>query len=929
MLLVKRVKIKLISIMLLCFVLPFSLSAATPTAQQLQLFNSLSPAEQQQVMGILSKSGASFSSSAAAARSQVQKAKDQAEKTDQTKKIDEVTSIQEEVIPRFEGSDTLIIRYVEKALLLEDDQDTKGLSFKRRIEEKFEPAQPKELYKLDKYGVLDLPYTKPIPLAGLTEEQAAERISLEPIFSHYVITVTKLPLTMLGHEALKPFGYEVFHEDGERETVSNFIPVPKDYIIGPGDNIQIQMFGKENEQYVLEVSREGKLFLPGVGGITVAGLSFSELKRDLITRIKKQYIGVDAQISMGELRSIQVFVTGEVEQPGAYTLGALSTITHSLIAAGGIKEIGSLRNVKLKRNGKVVATLDSYDLLLDGSNKNDQRLMAGDVVHVPSVAKTVSISGEVRRPAIYEVLGGEDINKVIQLAGGILPDAYTPNITLQRVSGGITREVISVDLNASQLPKVKNGDIINVTAVSARLDNVVSVYGLSEGPDHYQWRESLRLSDVVGAIDRLDPSIDLNYALIKRYPSPDFRLNVVDVNIRKALTEPKSSDNIALMPKDTIILFTKDRNRMLHVQQIIDELNKQATSKQPARVVRVQGQVHSEGTFPLTEKMRISDLIRAAARLKDSAYTLEAELTRFEAREGDARRIHHVGVDLKKVLNGDPKADIVLEPYDLLTIKEVPLWEERDHVEVAGEVRFPGKYAIRRGETLSELIKRAGGLTDFAYSKGAVFMREELREREQKQLDAMASNLEAELAAVALQRTGDVSQVSAAGLANDLLSKLRNVKAAGRLVIKLEEIDKALKENREVHSKYDIVLQGGDRLFVPGHMQEVTVLGEVFHPTSHLFSDPMGVDDYIDASGGMTNKADASNVYVIKANGSVKLAKTSWLDPQVAVEAGDTVVVPFDTEKVSSLKLWTDVSQIVYQLGLSVATWNTVGLISF
>jgi len=353
-----------------------------------------------------------------------------------------------------------------------------------------------------------------------------------------------------------------------------------------------------------------------------------------------------------------------------------------------------------------------------------------------------------------------------------------------------------------------------------------------------------------------------------------------------------------------VMIFDLSDHRALLLDPLIRRLKAQALAGEPARVVRINGQVRAPGSYPLEAGMRVSDLVRAGGRLRESAYLVEAELTRFRIEKGLPREIAHLRVDLADALAGNPEADLVLQPYDVLTVKEVPQWEEQDLVTVEGEVRFPGTYPIRRGETLGQLLERAGGLTPFAYPEGAVFMREELRQREQERMEAMAermeamaANLEEELAAMTLESRGDPAQAQSITVVRQLIRQVRSTRAAGRLVIDLTSED-----SPTTRRSLALVLKGGDRLYIPSQMQEVTVIGEVFHPTSHLYREGLGWRDYIDLSGGMTHKADDDRVYVVRANGSVETVKGRWF------------------------VLWTDVSQILYQLGIAAASWKTVGL---
>ncbi|MDH5694707.1 MAG: SLBB domain-containing protein, partial [Gammaproteobacteria bacterium] len=444
------------------------------------------------------------------------------------------------------------------------------------------------------------------------------------------------------------------------------------------------------------------------------------------------------------------------------------------------------------------------------------------------------------------------------------------------------------------------------------------------GPTHraaaHEWKQGLRLTDILDSLEAIHAQADPEYILVKSIDKNN-QISAQSSSLLQALKNPNSAANLELRPRDEIMVFKRDETRTLLLTEMISQLELQASQDQDARIVEINGRVHAPGKYPLEEGMRVSDLIRASGRLQEAAYPLEAELTRFIVKPGKPRQIDHHTVELDKALKGDDKEDLILQPHDFVQIKETPLWTEEELVIVRGEVRFPGRYPIKRGEKLSSLIKRAGGLTSFAYAEGAVFTREQLRIKEQERMDAFASNLEAELATLSLQRSGDPSEMQSAGVANSLLSRLKTTKAAGRMVINLENIVGGRFQPDE-----DILLRGGDLLVVPSMMQEVTVIGEVFHPTSHLFESGASAEDYIGASGGATRRADPESSYIIRANGSVISAKSGWFSFSPKVMPGDTVVVPLDAEKVSSLKLWTSVTQIFYQLGVAAAAWNTLGV---
>ncbi len=898
--------------------LPANLSAAQ-AAQGLQLLKNLPPSQRAAALAMLrGRSGAT------GPVKPVETGRVETPPAERLQSAEE-PMFAEETMGRLRAGDTLIIRFLP--------QEDEGAGTVGRegpmIRQPEAPLRllverPQRLFKLDENGILDFPPVGRIPLAGLDEEQAAARLMVEPLLADYRIEVQRLPVEPVGMEALQPFGYDFFQRRTPVEVTPPPTSVPGDYLVGPGDVFLVQFYGKEDQSYELEVDREGRLHLPGIGPLSVAGLTFQELKRSLSQRVRRQLIGVKVSVSLARLRTIEVFVLGEVQVPGAYVVDALTDISGALLRAGGVSQQGSLRRVRLLRGGKEVARLDLYDLLLQGDKRNDHRLQAGDVIHVPVVGDTVAVAGEVKHPAIYELGRERSLERVLALAGGPTAQAYLEAVKVERVSAEDGQRVLDVNFTtpAGREFPVRNGDRIQVAAVAERKRDVVFLEGHVRRASWYQWREGMRLSELIPDTDALLPEADLEYVLIQREGAAGQVAEVLSARLSAAWDLPGSEADPLLRPRDRVWVFDMGNNRALLLDPLIQRLKAQAQAGEPARVVRVNGQVRAPGSYPLEAGMRLSDLVRAGGRLRESAYLLEAELTRFRIEAGLPREIEHLKIDLAAALQGRDGADLLLQPYDVLTIKEVPQWEEQARVTIEGEVRFPGTYPIRRGETLGQLLQRAGGLTPHAYPRGAVFMREELRQREQERMEAMAANLEEELAAMTLESRGDPAQAQSITVVRQLIRQVRSSRAAGRLVIDLTGEDKTATQR-----SLELVLKGGDRLYIPSQMQEVTVLGEVFHPTSHLHREGMTWRDYVNLSGGMTHKADEDRVYVVRANGSVETVKGRWFAPRrVRIQPGDTIIVPLDTERVRPLRLWTDVSQILYQLGIAAASWKTVGL---
>lgn len=755
-------------------------------------------------------------------------------------------------------------------------------------------------------------------------------------------------------QKLEKFGYELFAGVPTTYTPVSDIPVPSNYVVGPGDVINVQLYGKENNSYELTVSRSGDIQFPQLGPINVAGLSYTELKESLTQQISEQFIGVKSNISLGELRSIQVFVLGESFKPGAYTVSSLSTVMNALYVSGGIKEVGSLRNIQLKRNGQLISTIDLYDFLLKGDTRADRRLQSGDVIFIPSVKKTASVAGEVVRPAIYEINDEKTVSELVELAGGLLPTAYAQDVRIERIDEKNRKTAVDVNLMtiAGKSTAIKNGDFLKIYPVADKNENVVELLGHVLRPGLVAWKKGMRISDLVPSAQYLKQNANIDAALIIRETNELGSLQPLKVSLRDVLEEPTSKDNLLLQPRDRFVVLanvidTKELEtkleeffeeeekfeseldkleladlkteltqelRMEVLKSINIELINQAGFDSPAKVVSIDGPVKFPGQYPLSKDMTIIDLVQLAGGFAESAYTLEAELTRQDLSDPQQADVHHMLIDLQQEFLGT--VQFTLKPHDQVSIKATPEFRDVAKVEVLGEIKFPGQYTIRRGETLSQLIKRVGGFSEFAHVKATVFSRKELREREQEQIKLLQDRLRQEIAATELEQS-NIGKSADVTKAESLLDVLDTTEATGRLVI---DIDAVLEG-----AVTDVVLKDGDKLIVPAFRQEVTVVGEVQVPTSHLYNSNLDFVDYIERSGGEKDTSNTDAIYIVKADGSVVLPnKSSWLTHSEAdIEPGDTIVVPLDTDRVDSLELWTKVSQIVYQMALGAAAINS------
>ncbi|HJS91183.1 MAG TPA: SLBB domain-containing protein [Steroidobacteraceae bacterium] len=799
---------------------------------------------------------------------------------------------------------------------------------KQRLDALIDVIRVHNPYQLSPGGELILPGFTPIPLLGLTESQATLRLSVVPAFQDLEVRITLLPLEKTGEEALKPFGYDIFSEYPAMIAPMADVPVPSNYVVNAGDVLDVLLYGNQNHAYQMLVGRDGRINFPELGPISVGGQLFSTVQAELESRVKRQMVGVRASVTMAETRSLEVFVMGDAFDPGSYTISGLGTITSALYAAGGISETGSLRNIELKRNGVVVDKLDLYDLLIHGSSAHDEKLLQGDVVFIPPVGPTVAVGGEVQRPAIYEIKGEDRPSQAVALAGGLKPDADTAKATLTRIEPNGRRVVLPLDLSAAGGggEGLRNGDYIYVPMLKAALDAAVTLQGNVYTAGVFEYHPQMRLTDVIGSVDALKPNTDLHYVLIRRELPPDRHIEALSADLAAALAHPGTSADPILLPRDQVTVFDLSSRRDQIVQPVLAALQAQSTAAQPEPVVTVQGEVNVPGDYPLEPGMKVTDLIRAGGGLSDAAFPGKAELTRYVVSKDGTRHTQILSIDLSQALHGDAQADLSLEPYDVLSVKEVSQWTNQESVVLKGQVRFPGTYTIKPGETLKSVLERAGGLTQYAFPQGAVFTRVELKQREQDQMDQLAQRMKIELGVLALRAVATSSGSSGGGVGNagnalivgrSLLGQLQSEKAVGRLVINLREITR-----EPASSPYDLVLRDGDELIVPKFEQEVTIIGEVQDPTSHLYNPNLSRDDYIRLSGGFTAQSDEKRIYVVRADGSVVANEGSrWFNrgSNVQIEPGDTIVVPINAEQMLPLPFWQAVTGIMYNVAIAAA----------
>ncbi|MEP8045531.1 SLBB domain-containing protein, partial [Vibrio parahaemolyticus] len=831
-----------------------------------------------------------------------------------------------------------------------------------------------------------------------SQKPKSSSLILSNVFSIFLIsssaTEVKVTDSEKEEQGLKRFGLDLFAGSPTTFAPISDVPVPADYTVGAGDEIVIQLFGKENTTHRLRVNRAGIINFPSLGPVQVAGMTFSDVRDSLNQRVKEQMIGVRSDISLGEMRTMQVFVMGDAYKPGAYTVSALTTISQAIYYSGGFSESGALRNVQLKRNGQVIRKLDMYDLLLKGDARNDIRLLPGDVVFIGALGNTISIDGEVNRPAIYEIKPGETYKQAIQMAGGFTANAYSDQIEVKRYAAKGARDALTLNFSQShdQETKVKDGDAVNVLKKNEELTRYVQIEGDVRHPGFIEWKSGLRIADLFQSVDTsFNSTADVSYAIVVREINPQRDIEVYQVNLANAILSPTSKDNLKLNSRDRVLVFNRFNNEDLdtladqetvtkaktleqaQLQAQQEQLKEQEVisssvavssatplekdSKQPKIVFRgkeitkddfealkqntrrtllapvllqlqqqsrlglapqiaeVFGEVKHPGRYPITPRMTISTLIEAAGGLTYNAFTINAELARTVINSKDERAsIYIERIDLRQAIKGSAPDDAIIVGRDRLNILEKPDVKLQSTVTLQGEVRFPGTYTVRQGETLGDLLERAGGLTEFAHPQGAIFTREALRLQEQKLLNQYAADMRAETAKKTFRADSNMgSVISDPDKTLKFVEEASRSKALGRMVVQLDRI---LKDERSA----DFMLEDGDFLFVPTFRNTVSIMGEVQVPITYLLDNKLDVDDYLNKAGGAKKQADEDRIFVVRADGSVyKPTSGYWFgNNHEELKAGDTIVVPIDTDYRDALSTWTAATQILYQTGVAI-----------
>ena len=653
-------------------------------------------------------------------------------------------------------------------------------------------------------------------------------------------------------KALPVYGHNLFVGVPNTFSPLDNIPVAGDYLIGPGDELMVRGWGVVDFDMAVVVDRNGAIYLPRVGSVNVAGVRYHALQGYLKNAIGKVLRNFELSVTLGKLRSIQVFVVGQAKRPGAYTVSSLSTLVNTLFASGGPSAKGSLRHIQVKRNGAVVTELDMYDFLLKGDKTRDIPLQPGDVIYIPPVGPMAAIAGSVNNPAIYELKkDGDTLAELIEMSGGLSSLAEGDKVRVERIDGRKMRKVDEFVLGKVGLGRMlKDGDLVQVQSISGQFGNAVTLRGNVASPGRYPWKDGMRVSDLIPSMDAL------------------------------------------IVPE-----YWAGHNKAYRVE---------AESENELRVQVKRNQNEINWDYALVERLNKDQMTTAL-----------------------------LPFNLGKAIGGqDAENNLLLQPGDLVTIFsqndiQVPSSKRSAYVRLEGEFNRAGVYKALPGETLRQLVTRVGGLTPQAYLFGGELTRESTRQSQQRRLDEIVDRLEvdvqraaSESAAAALSKEDVAASQAQMVSQKAMIAKMRQVKATGRIVMDLPE-------EPQIKDIPDIVLEDGDRIYVPTPNSTVSVMGAVYNQNAFVYRRGYGIDDYLDKAGGATRDGDEDDIYLVRADGVVFSSRQGGsmfgggFGSREALP-GDTIVVPEKLEKYNLTKDFKDWTQIFYQFAVGVASLKAI-----
>ncbi len=721
-----------------------------------------------------------------------------------------------------------------------------------------------------------------------SEAQRTQETRTVPTTPDAVTEFQRLVQDSTGQQ-LPIFGANLFSNVPSTFAPVENIPVSPDYVIGPGDQLRIQVFGQVNQQQSLIVDRTGDITFPDVGAIHVAGVKYSDLPAFLKSQLARVYRNFDLNVNLGQLRSIQVFVAGFARRPGSYTVSSLSTLLNAVFASGGPTTQGSLRNIELRRGGNTITHFDLYDLLLHGDKSKDVTLAPGDVIFIPPVGAQIALSGSIDNPAIYEILPDTTVTQALKLAGGETAVALGTQVRIERIYEHTMRSLADVDLTRLD-PVLHNGDIVEVGEILGRYLNAVTLRGNVASPGRYVWKEGMRITDLVPNKDAL---------ITRQYYS---RRNALG-------TSP-----LGYAPAGAQSLQGRANGNAATSDNAVQNGASNASSSGGSSVGSAL--TSSNGLFPAANDVLLSapDIDWSYAVIERLNHdTLITSLIPFNPG--------------KLYLQGDQSQNLVLLPGDIVTFfstadLRVPTTQQTRFVRLEGEFVAAGIYSVEPGETLRHLLQRAGGFTPDAYLYGSEFTRQSTKRVQQQRLNEYADSVQAQITAQtaatnaqAISSQDTAATQAAADQANQVVARLRSVQPIGRIVLEVKP------DSRGIDAVPDLPLEDGDRFVVPRVPSTVAVEGQVYSANAFVYVRGRRERDYLKQAGGPDRNADRKRMFILRADGSVFSRQYGDVE-RANMFPGDTIVVPPNFAHHAYLRDLVDISQVIGGLGIGIAAIN-------
>jgi protein involved in polysaccharide export with SLBB domain len=742
------------------------------------------------------------------------------------------------------------------------------------------------------------------------------------------------------------FGQSLFVQAPSTFSPVDFMQVPSDYIIGPGDELQIRVWGQVEANLRVIVDRSGQIYIPQVGQVSVAGIHYGDLEQHLKSEISKTFKNFNITASIGRLRSIQIIVVGNARYPGTYTISSLSTLINAIFASGGPTPQGSLRHIQVRRDGATITDFDFYDLLIKGDKSKDVRLLPGDVLYIPHVGPLVAISGSVNSPAIYEMKDNSTLNDLIEIAGDLSTVADTNKITVDRFVEHQARKTLEFPYDAqSRALPLQDGDIVRVFSIVPRFEDTVTLRGNVANPGRYPWKPGMRISDLIpDAQALLTRYYWRNRAAIVNGRATEYPVQAPTPQTQSNRATPNQQPSNGTALNNTATTGVRDSTQNPNSPEILpgaagssnlaDAIYTQNEQNPPGSDSSKAGNP-SSGSQPPSEDERTNPNNPNPNTVRDIAEDVRRYAPEINWDYAIIQRVNPIDLSSKllwmsprkAILEHDEASNLELQPGDIITIFSqrditVPQTERSQYVIVEGEVWRPGVYKLETNETLRLVLQRAGGLTPNAYVYGSQLTRESARVDQQKSLDQLATTMEVQIrqsavSVAASTSPGELPQLLAAQQA--IIDQLRSTRASGRVALPVKPKDNSLTDFP------DMVMEDSDRLIVPHTPSTVSVVGDVYNPGSFIYESRSTAGAYLEIAGKGKPQSDMHHAFVLRANGVVVAANnvnglfTGTKFDRIRVYPGDQIVVPYKLPTGAFIRGLRDWTQITSQLAITGA----------